>query len=128
MLQAVLGFFSGPIVRELRGAYRDRLQAQTTEAKLDADERIAVLEGAREIARIEAADRWSATRIGRLLIVVPYGVWWALIFAVSIVNPNFGTSFEIHAIPAEINNMAKILVPAITVADAGSIVARRWKK
>ena len=128
MIQAILGFLGGPIVRELRGAYRDRLEAQTTEAKLAADERIAVLEAQREIARIEAADRWSATRLGRLLVVLPWGLHWALIYLVSIINPNLGTSFVIQAVPSHINDMAMILVPAIIIADATALTARRWKK
>lgn len=128
MLQAILGFLGGPIVRELRGAYRDRLQAQSEAEKLAADERIAVLRGAQEIAKIEAADRWSATRLGRWLVVVPWGLHWASIYMVSIINPNFGTEWVIHQVPTHINDMAKILVPAIILADAGALTARRWFK
>ena len=127
MLGVVLGFLN-PIARELRGAYRDRLTAETTQAKLDADERITVLRGAQDIARIEAADRWSATRLGRLLIVLPWGVHWALIYVVSIINPNFGTAFVIQAVPAHINDMAAILVPAIVLADAGALTIRRMRR
>lgn len=126
MIQAILGFIGGPIARELRGAYSDRMKAQTADAKLAADERIKVLEGAQQIARIEAADRWSATRIGRLLIVLPWGLHWAAIYMVSMINPNFGTEWVIQAVPAHINDMAMVLVPAITVADAGALVARRF--
>lgn len=124
MIRAVLGLLGGPIARELRGAYRDRLAAQSAEAKLAADERIAVLEGAREIARIEAADRWSATRIGRLLIVLPYGLWWAAIF----IDSTFSASWDVLALPPEIDAMARILIPAIVIADAGAITARRWRR
>lgn len=122
MIQAILGFLGGPIARQLRGAYSDRLSAQTTEAKLAADERIKVLEGAQQIARIEAADRWSATRIGRLLIVVPFGIWWSAIFIDSI----FSASWDVLALPPDIMDMAKILIPAILIADAGALVARRF--
>jgi len=128
MLQAILGFLSGPIVRELRGAYRDRLQATTTQAKLDADERIAVLRAAQEIARIEAQDRWSATRLGRWLVVVPWGLHWAAIYLVSIINPNLGTEWVVQAVPAHINDMAMVLVPAIIIADATALTARRWRQ
>lgn len=128
MLQALLGFLGGTIARELRGAYRDRLQAQSEAEKLAADERIAVLRGAQEIAKIEAADRWSATRLGRWLVVVPWGLHWAGIYLVSIINPNFGTEWVIHQVPTHINDMAKILVPAIILADAGALTARRWSK
>lgn len=127
MLQAILGFLGGPIARELRGAYSDRLSATTAQAKLDADDRIKVLEGAQQIARAEAADRWSATRIGRLLIVLPWGLHWASIYAVSIINPNFGTAWVVQAVPVHINDMAVILIPAILIADAGALTLRRLK-
>lgn len=123
MIQAVLGFLGGPIARELRAAYRDRLEATTAQAKLDADERIAALRAAQEIARIEAADRWSATRLGRLLIVLPYGVWWAAIF----IDSTFSMSWDVLALPAEIDAMARILIPAIVIADAGALTLRRFK-
>lgn len=123
MIQAILGFLGGPIARELRAAYRDRLEATTAQAKLDADERIAALRAAQEIARIEAADRWSATRLGRLLIVLPYGVWWAAIF----IDSTFQMSWDVLALPAEIDAMARILIPAIVIADAGALTLRRLK-
>lgn len=124
MLQALLGFLGGPIARELRAAYRDRLDATTAQAKLDADERIAALQAAQEIARIEAADRWSATRLGRLLIVLPYGVWWAAIF----IDSTFSMPWDVLALPPEIDAMARILIPAIVIADAGALTVRRMKR
>lgn len=123
MLQALLGFLGGPIARELRGAYSDRLRAETAAAKLEADERIKVLEGAQQIARAEAADRWSATRIGRLLIVVPFGIWWTAIF----IDSTFSMPWDVLALPPKIDAMAKILIPAIIIADAGALTLRRLK-
>lgn len=123
MIQAILGFLGGPIASELRGAYSDRLRAKTTEAKLNADERIKVLEGAQQIARIEAADRWSATRLGRLLIVLPFGMWWAAIF----IDSTFSMPWNVLALPPEIDAMARILIPAIVIADAGALTVRRMK-
>lgn len=124
MLQALLGLIGGPIARELRGAYSDRLAAQTADAKLAADERITVLQAQYELARIEAADRWSATRLGRLFIVMPYCLWWSAVF----LDSTFDLPFVVLAIPPEIDAMAKILIPAILIADAGALTARRvWK-
>ena len=124
MLGAILGFLGGPIARELRGAYRDRLTATTAQAKLDADERIAILQGQQAIARAEAADRWSATRIGRLLIVVPFGIWWTAIF----IDSTFNMPWDVLALPASIDSMARVLIPAILIADAGALTLRRWQK
>ena len=124
MLQALLGFLGGPIARELRTAYSDRLRAETTQAKLDADERIQVLQNARQIAAIEAADRWSATRLGRLLIVLPYGIWWSAIF----IDSTFSMSWDVLALPPEIDAMARVLIPAIVIADAGALTVRAMRK
>jgi len=128
MLQAILGFLGGPIAKQLSAAYQARLDAQTQEAVLEADKKIATLQAAQEIAAIQAKDRWSATSLGRWLIVVPWGVWWASIYAVSIINPLFGASLTIHNVPAHINEMAMILVPAITIADAGALSLRRFRR
>lgn len=124
MLGKILSFFSGSIARELRGAYQDRLAAQGEQAKLDADERLEVLSNAASIANIAASDPVSATRIGRLLIVVPFGIWWAAIFADSI----FSFSWDVLAVPPNIMEMAKILVPAIIIADAGALTLRRTNR
>lgn len=132
MLQTILGFLGGGVIKQftdpLLDAHKARLAAQTSKDKLEADQRIASLEAARDIALAEAHDRWSATRVGRWLIVVPWGVHWALIYAVSIVNPLLGTGFVIQAVPAALNDMALILVPAIVLGDAATFAVRRFRK
>lgn len=116
--------FTGPLER----AWSAKLAADNDEARIAAEQDIARLEAARDIALSEAGRAWSATSVGRWLIVVPWGLWWASICAVSIINPIFGTGFVIHAMPAAINDMAKILVPAIVIADAGALVAGRIRR
>ena len=49
--------------------------------------------------------------------MVPYGLWWSAIFAVSIINPLFGLRLEIHDIPPDIKSMALVLIPAILLGD-----------
>ena len=128
MLATILGFLSGGIVKQftdpLLEAQKVRLQASNSHERLEADKMIEQIESARSIALVEAHDRFSATRIGRLLIVVPYGIWWSLIFFVSIINGLFGTSLTILDVPNKIHDMAAILVPAIVI---GSIL-ERFKK
>ena len=70
----------------------------------------------------------SLTEGGRLLIVVPFGVWWTAVFAVSILNPLFGWTLTIDDIPARFWDIATILIPAVILGDAGALVARRWKQ
>lgn len=125
MLATLLGFLGGGIVKQftdpLLEAYEAKLTARNDHERLEADKLISQIEAARSIAVIEAHDRWSATRIGRLFIVVPYGVWWSLIFFVSIVNGLFGYDLTILDIPPKIHDMASILIPAILI---GSILER----
>lgn len=114
--------FTGPLER----AWQAKLAADTDEKRLDAERQIKSIEAARDIAVAEAADRWSATRVGRWLIVVPFGLWWAAIYLVQIVNPWFGLSLSVIDVPAKIHDMALILIPAIVIGDAAALIGRRF--
>ena len=128
----VLSLLTGGIVEKftepLLEAHRLRLAAQNDSERLTAEKQIASLEAARAIAVAEQSDRWSATRIGRLLIVVPFGVWWTAVFAVSILNPLFGWTLTIDDIPSRFWDIATVLIPAVILGDAGALVARRWSR
>lgn len=115
--------FTQPLLQ----AHRQRLEAQNSADRIAAEQEIARLETARDIALAEQGDRFSATRIGRLLIVVPFGIWWAAVFAVSIINPLFGVAWSIDDIPPRFWDASLILIPAIIIGDAGALVARRWR-
>jgi len=116
--------FSGPLL----AAYQAKLAAETDQQRLAAAEVIKGIESARDIAVTEATDRWSATRIGRLLIVIPFGLWWAAIYMVQILNPWFGLSLVVIDVPPRINDMALVLIPAIVIGDAGALLARRLNR
>lgn len=128
MLMRILAWISGDLISRLVGplsdAYKARLAAETEEDKLAADLAARQIEARMEIAVAEMGDRWSATRIGRLLIVVPYGLWWLTIMLDSLLgNVSW---LDPKALPPNIKDMANVLVPAILVADAGSIGLRRF--
>lgn len=129
MLATILSWLGGgalsKITSALGDAYKAKLAAQNDAQRLEADQAIARLEAARSIAVIEAADRWSATRLGRLLIVVPFGLWWSAIYLVQIVNPWFGLSLVVVDVPPRVFEMAQILIPAILIADAGALISRK---
>lgn len=128
----LVGLIGGGLVQQFTGplieAHRLRLAAQNDAERLAAEKQIASLEAARDIALAEQSDRWSATRLGRLLIVVPFGVWWTAVFVVSIANPLFGWSLTIDDIPPRFWDIATILIPAVILGDAGALVARRWAR
>lgn len=129
MLGKLLNFFSGGIVKQftdpLLEAHKAKLTAQTSEDKLEADMHIVAMEGARDIALAEAHDRWSAVRMGRWLIVVPFGLWWAALWLIQIINPWFGLSLVVVAVPPDVMAMAKVLIPAIVLGDAGTFIGRK---
>lgn len=132
MIRAILSWLSGGVLAQisdpLLAAYKAKLAATNDADRLAAEGDIARLEVARDLALAEAQDRLSATRMGRLLIVVPFGLWWAAIFAVSIVNPLFGWSLVIHDLPPRIWDAAMVLIPAIVIADAGAMALRRTNR
>lgn len=120
---SIVSWLTGGIVKSftdpLTQAWHDYLAADTADKKLEYEKYIQSLENQRDIAVIEARRKLSATSLGRWLIVVPWGIWWAAIFAVSIINPLFGLHLTIDDVPQRIHEMALVLVPAIVIADAG---------
>lgn len=132
MLRSILNWLSGGVIGQFTGplldAYKARLAAQNDSERLDAETTIARLEAARDIAVAEAGRAWSATSVGRWLIVVPFGIWWAAIYLVQIINPWFGLDLVVIDVPPRIHDMALVLVPAIVIADAGALVAHRLRR
>jgi hypothetical protein len=132
MLSTILSWLSGGIIgqftKPLLEAYQARLKAQNDHERLEADMTIARLEAARDIALAEASDRWSATRVGRWLIVVPWGIWWAYGCLIQIINPLLGLSLTVVALPPGWDSTAMVLIPAIVIGDAAALTARRLRK
>lgn len=122
LLGGVVEKFTGPLER----AWQAKLTAETDEKRLDAEQAMKSIENHRDVALAEAGDRWSATRIGRWLIVVPFGLWWAAIYLVQIVNPWFGWSLVVVDVPGRIHDMALILIPAIVIGDGVALVTRKF--
>lgn len=125
----LLSLLTGGVVEKFTGplldAYKAKLNAANDADRIAAEQTIKRIEAARDIAVAEAADRWSATRVGRWLIVVPFGLWWSAIYIIQIVNPWFGLSLVVIDVPERIHQMALILVPAIIIGDAAALIGRR---
>lgn len=129
MIGWLASLLTGGVIKQftepLLAAYNAKLTAQNDQQRIDADLTISKLEAARDIALAEAGDRWSATRIGRWMVVAPFGLWWAAIFLVQILNPWLGLSLVVVDVPSHIYDMAKILIPAIILGDAGALAVRK---
>lgn len=132
MIQMILNWLTGGVIEKFTGplerAWAAKLAAENDEQRIAAETTIKSIEAARDIALAEAGDRWSATRVGRWLIVLPFGIWWSAIYLVQIINPWFGLSLVVIDVPPRIHDMAIILVPAIVLGDAGALVARRLRR
>lgn len=123
ILNKVFGLFTGGLGESLRKAYEAKLNAQNDAERISADRDLERIEAAIEMSKIAASDRWGATSIGRYLIVLPYGVWWSAVFIDSI----FNMPWVILALPPQIDGMAKVLIPAILIAEVGRTVIPRRK-
>lgn len=106
------------LAEQLQRAYQAKLQAETDEQKLAAELDMARLDNAIRAMEMANADRWSATSIGRYLIAIPFGVWYALIIADSL----FAFEWNVLALPPAIMDLSVWLFPAIIVGDLG----RSW--
>ena len=113
VLKLVTG--GGGLADQLRLAHKDRIAAQT---------RVHSIEASIAAARLANEDRWSATSLGRYLIVVPFGVWWTAVF----LDSTFGFAWDPLALPAKIDAMARILIPAIVIADAGALSIKSLRR
>jgi hypothetical protein len=129
MLAAILKFLGGGIVSQFTGplleAYKVKLAADGDQQKLAAQRDIDAIAAARDIAVAELAHRWSATSIGRWLIVVPWGLYWCAGNLIQLLNPWFGLHLVVVALPPGWDNTAMVLIPAIVIGDAGTFIARR---
>lgn len=125
ILNKILSLFTGAtgLSESLRKAYEAKLNAQNDAERISADRDLERIDAAIEMSRIAASDRWGATSIGRYLIVLPYGVWWSAVFVDSI----FNMPWDILALPPQIDGMAKILIPAILIAEVGRTVIPKRK-
>ena len=118
---------AGGLTDTLRRAYEAKLSANSDAERIAAEREIERIGAAVKMADIASADRWSATSIGRYLIVVPFGLWWSAVYLIQIINPWLGLSLVVVDVPVHVMDMARILVPAILIADAGALVARKLK-
>lgn len=127
-LTRILGWVAGGglngLANRLGDAYEARLQAKTKEQVLEAEHNMRRLENAMHAAQIANEDRWSATSIGRYLIVVPYGIWWGLTW----LDSAFAFSWDTLEPPLYLLATAEWLVPAIVVGDVGKSAVRVFDK
>jgi hypothetical protein len=118
----VVGGGGERIADRLLDAYERKLAAETDEERISAERDLARLEAAQEAMASAERDRWSATSLGRYLIVVPFGLWWLAIMVDSILAID---GWTVLALPPLVMGMAELLIPAIIIGDVVGLGVRR---
>jgi len=121
LLKLFGGGVIGDLADQMRRAYEAKINATTADQKLAADLDMQRIEAAMRRAEVANDDRWSATSIGRYLIVIPFGTWYALIIADSI----FAFEWDVLALPPAVMELSLWLFPAIIVGDLGKSFFKR---
>lgn len=128
IFKLLFNFLGGGVVNDLadqlRRAHEAKLQASTAEGKLDAAHDMARLENAIRMAEVANADRWSATSIGRYLVVIPFGAYLAAICADSI----FGFTWDVLKMPDRDYELLMTLFIAIVIGDVAKTGIRALRR
>lgn len=126
-MSALLALLAGPLLKALVGLMERCLSAKEREGELAAELAVEEIRAemqaraeARKVLIAEQGHLLSAGRIGRLLFVLPLGVWWAAVIADSI----FRFSWNVAALPAPLDEWAGGIVLSLFLVDGAQGVAR----
>lgn len=101
----------------------DLQNAKTEIEKARIEKQIVQLKALHDIQKPQASRWWSPMQLGQYLIVIPFGLWWAAVFLVSIIKPLIVDGrWSIDDIPPHMWELAWWVIPAITL---GSILERK---
>ncbi|QGZ36813.1 hypothetical protein [Stappia indica] len=129
-MSALLAFLAGPLLSALVGLMERRLSAKERQGELAAElaaqeirAEIAARAEARKVLIAEQGTLLSAGRIGRLVFVLPLGVWWTAVIADSI----FGFAWNVSALPAPLDEWAGGIVLSLFLVDGAKGIARNLR-
>ena len=109
------------LASQARQAYVMKLNAENSIDRMSAELDIKRIESIMHTTQMAREDKWSATSLGRYLIVLPFGFWWTAIYMDSI----FSFEWNVLAVPPQIQSMAEWLIPVIVTGDVAKFVFRR---
>lgn len=87
--------------------------AKTEVEKAEIEREIVQLKAVADLQRPSSQRRWGPMQIGQYLIVVPFGLWWGAVCAVSILDPYVARDLDVQDLPPHIFDMAWWLIPLI---------------
>lgn len=129
----LLRLVAGPLARLLLDHLGRRVEARSETARLSADLAAEAIRGelaaraeARAVLLAEQGHFFTAARLGRLLFVLPLGLWWAAVIADSI----FGFAWDVAALPAPLDDWAGGILVSLFLVDGlqGAVRATRAGK
>lgn len=124
MFKTLLSWLTGGVADRLLDAYRAKLEAASDAERIAAERRIMSLNAQRDLAVTEAGFFWSATRLGRLLFVLPLGFWYAS----GILDSVFLFDWNVAALPPQFWSIAEIIIPALFLSETVQIGVRHFRK
>ncbi|MEP2533540.1 hypothetical protein [Shimia sp.] len=96
--------------------------ARTAIEEAEIEQEIIRLRLIQDIQKPQASRWWSPMQLGQYLIVLPFGLWWAAVFLVSIVKPLLIEGrWTVDDVPPHMWDLAWWVIPAITL---GTILER----
>lgn len=129
-MSALLAFLAGPLLSALVGLMERRLSAKERQGDLAAElaaqeirAEIAARAEARKVLIAEQGTLLSAGRIGRLVFVLPLGLWWTAV----IVDSIFGLSWNVAALPPPLDEWAGGIVLSLFLVDGAKGIARNLR-
>ena len=129
-MSALLGFLAGPLLAALVKAFESRVAARSEAARISADLAAQAIRGeiearahARAVLIAEQGHFLSAARLGRLLFVLPLGLWWSAVIADSV----FSFDWDVAALPPPLDDWAGGILLSLFLVDGvqGAVRAAR---
>lgn len=126
----LLQWLAGPLLRLVLAHFDRRIAARGESERLSADLAARAIRSemearshARAVLLAEQGSFFTAARLGRLLFVVPLGLWWTAVIADSI----FSFSWNVAALPSPLDEWAGGILLSLFLVDGlqGAVRATR---
>lgn len=129
MIGSLLSLLSSGILKLVLRAYESRLAATASRDKLSADlaaeeirAQIAARAEASKVLVAESGSFFSAGRLGRLVFVLPLGLWWAAVCLDSV----FHFGWKISEVPV-LRDWGGAIVASLFLVDGVKSLGRMWR-
>lgn len=129
-MTVILQWLAGPLLRMVLAHFDRRIAARGESERLSADLAATAIRAemearseARAVLLAEQGSFLTAARLGRLMFVVPLGLWWSAVIADSI----FAFSWNVAALPSPLDEWAGAILLSLFLVDGlqGAVRATR---